>query len=183
MLEFIRRPGINHFSRSSLIVCGLALLLCGVTGCKGKSPELQSSIEVLSIRDKIRIKELNGEKIDLNAYAGKTVFINFWATWCGPCIREMPSIKKVQETMAEYPVEFLVASNETVEQIREFASGTNLALHYVQVQNLEELAIPALPTTYIISPEGKLVFSETGYRKWDEPMNIELLTKIINAHE
>ena len=54
--------------------------------------------------------------------------------------------------------------------------------NYVRVENLEELNIQALPTTYIFNPAGKLEFSEAGYRTWDAADNIEMISKIIN-HE
>lgn len=78
---------------------------------------------------------------------------------------------------------FLLASNEDPKQIEEFKKRHTYNFHYVHVENLEELKIQALPTTYIFNQEGKLKFSETGYRKWDDPDNIDLITKIMNDHE
>lgn len=157
----------------------LFLLLLAVSCSQKQKNQEQAE----SITDKIKLTELNGQSIDLNQYRGKTVFINFWATWCGPCIKEMPSIERAKNMLKESDIEFLIASNETVEQIQSFNTKRNLNLHYVQLQNLEELGIPALPTTYIINPVGELVFSETGFREWDEAANIELLTKIIEDHD
>lgn len=151
--------------------------------CTTKSPDQAGVQNDGNIVSKIQMKELNGQSIDLNDYKGKTIFINFWATWCGPCIKEMPSIEKAKGLFKDSQIEFLVASNESVGQIESFMKKKDLDLHFVQLQNLEALGIPALPTTYIVSPDGELVFSETGYREWDENSNIELLTKIINTHE
>lgn len=143
----------------------------------------QGQENATQIRDKIKLTELNGKSIDLNQFQGKTLFINFWATWCGPCIKEMPSIERAKNKLAESNIEFLVASNEAVDQIQSFIAKRNLNLHFVQLQNFEELGIPALPVTYIINSKGELVFSEAGYREWDDDANIELLTKIIEDHE
>jgi len=158
------------------------IILASILGCSGKSGN-QAQQGESSILSKIRLKDLKGNPIDLNQYQGKVVFINFWATWCGPCIKEMPSIERAKSILKNKEIEFLIASNESVEQIQSFREKRNLDLHYVQLQNLEELNIQALPTTFIISPDGKLVFFETGYREWDEAGNIELLTKIINSNE
>ncbi|HEY5744623.1 MAG TPA: TlpA disulfide reductase family protein [Chryseolinea sp.] len=164
------------------LVC--VVLLWGMQGCKGKTSEHAAAPETKeSITTKIKIKDLNNEAIDLSQHHGKTIFINFWATWCGPCIKEMPSIERAKNMLKDRDIEFVVASNESIEQIQSFATKRKLDLRYVQLQNLEELNIPALPTTYIINPTGELVFSETGYREWDEAANIELLTKIIDGHE
>jgi len=132
---------------------------------------------------KVRLTELNGQEIDLSQYEGKAVFINFWATWCKPCIQEMPTIANVQEKLQNENVIFLLASNEEAVQIDKFMKKHNYNFRYVHLENMEALNIQALPTTLIYNPQGKLKFSETGFRIWDEPQNIELITKIINDHE
>ncbi len=133
--------------------------------------------------NKIKLKELNGQSIDLSQYEGKTVFINLWATWCKPCIQEMPTIESAQEKLKNENVIFLVASNEEVTQIEKFIKKRNYSFHYVHLENLEALNVQALPTTLIYNQEGKLKFSETGFRMWDDPKNIDLITKIMNDHE
>ncbi|QNA46292.1 TlpA family protein disulfide reductase [Lacibacter sediminis] len=128
--------------------------------------------------DKIKLTELDGTPIELHQYEGKTIFINFWATWCGPCIQEMPSIQKAKTSLKDEDIVFLFASNEEVEAIEAFKKKQSYDFHYVRVENLEQLNIIALPTTYIFNPDKKLVFSEMGYRKWDNKNNIDL---ILNA--
>lgn len=132
---------------------------------------------------KIKLKELNDQPIDFAQYEGKTVFVNFWATWCKPCIQEMPTIENAQNDLKNENVIFLFASNEDLDQIVAFKKRRAYNFHYVLLENMEELRIQSLPTTFIFNSEGKLKFSETGYRKWDDPDNIELITKIINDHE
>lgn len=183
-LENCTSKTIRIYRLNFIVSSFSVLLMLGVFGCAGKSSDQSAAKEVNeSIIAKIKIKDLNNQPIDLNQYQGKTIFINFWASWCGPCIKEMPSIERAKDILKNSNIEFLFASNESVEQIKGFTTKRNLNLHYVQLQNLEELNIQALPTTFIISPDGELVFSETGYREWDEAGNIELLTKITNGHE
>lgn len=132
---------------------------------------------------KIKLTELNDQPIDLAQFEGKTVFINFWATWCKPCIQEMPTIESAQNSLKDENVVFLFASNEETERIETFGENHTYHFHYVHLENMEGQNIKALPTTFIFNPEGKLKFSEAGYRKWDDPANIELITKIMNDHE
>jgi len=183
VMKYTATPFKRHDARLvTTLAC--AMLLWSMPGCRSKTSEQAAAPEVKeSITTKIKINELNNEAIALDQHRGKTIFINFWATWCGPCIKEMPSIERAKNILKDRNIEFMVASNESVEQIQGFATKRNLDIHYVQLQNLEELNIPALPTTYIIDPTGELVFSETGYREWDEAANIELITKIIDSHE
>lgn len=159
------------------------VFLLMLASCKEKEsvnnqdkPEVKTKVE--SEFDKIKLTELDGKLIDLHQYEGKTIFINFWATWCGPCIQEMPSIQKAKNSVKDEDIIFLFASNEEVEAIEAFKQKKSYDFHYVRVENLEQLNIMALPTTYIFNPNRKLVFSEMGYRKWDSKSNIDL---IINA--
>ncbi|MBK5279104.1 MAG: TlpA family protein disulfide reductase [Bacteroidia bacterium] len=132
---------------------------------------------------KVKLKELDNQDIDLDQYKGKTIFINFWATWCKPCLQEMPSIERLQNQLKDDNIIFLFASNEELDQIEKFKKKQSYAFHYVHLENLEELNIQALPTTYIFNAEGELKFSEAGSRNWDSPSSLELITQIMNDNE
>jgi thiol-disulfide isomerase/thioredoxin len=130
--------------------------------------------------ENIELSGLSGEKINLTDYEGKAIFINFWATWCRPCIQEMPSIASLQNNLAGKNIEFLFASDEEVEKILKFKESRSMNLNFVRVENPEALGIEALPTTFIFNEKGELVFSEVGFRKWDDPATMEMVTKLIN---
>jgi thiol-disulfide isomerase/thioredoxin len=131
-------------------------------------------------RDDIVLTDLSGKTLDLDSHKGKVVFINFWATWCKPCIQEMPTLAIAQEKFKNENIVFLFASNEEPDQIEKFQKKHPYNFDYVRVENLEALNIQALPTTYIFDSEGKLKFSEAGLRAWDSVENIELISNIIN---
>lgn len=159
----------------------VALLI--IFGCKektnrkvesGSKPEITTAL--------LKLTDLSNVAIDLDKYKGKTVFINFWATWCKPCREEMPSIQNTIEVLKNENIEFIFASNESSELVEDFKSGHDYGFNYVLANNLEELNIMGLPTTFIFNPDGNLVFSETGYRKWDDKENIDLILNIIK-HE
>ncbi len=135
--------------------------------CTGNQSEL----------DKIELHTLDGTPIDMDDFKNKTVFINFWATWCKPCIQEMPTIAKAQELLKDKNVVFLFPSNESVDLIEGFKERRSFDFNYVQVQNLEALNIMALPTTYIFNPKGELIFSEAGFRDWSTEENLALITQ------
>lgn len=127
--------------------------------------------------NKIILKDLNGQPINLEKYKGKTIFLNFWASWCKPCIEEMPSIEKAQNILQNEEVIFLLASAESAEEIDAFRNTHDYKFNYARIENSEELNIQTLPTTFIFNPQGELVFSEAGYHKWDEKNNIDLIRK------
>lgn len=159
------------------------LFLFSLLSCTGGPKDQSGSTLPEADIAKVNLKEMNGQPIDLSQYQGKAVFINFWATWCKPCRQEMPTIESAQKVLKNETVIFLLASNEDMAQIDEFMKRHTYPFHYVRLENLEALNIKVLPTTFIFNPEGKLKFSEMGYRKWDDPDNIELITKILNDHE
>ncbi len=160
------------------------LLLIGLTGCtNSKKEKPNSSAEVIREIDKIRLTDLNGQPHSLKQYLGKTIFINFWATWCKPCIQEMPSIKEMQNILQNENIIFLMASNESSEQIEEFTNTRDYKFNFVRIENSEEMNVQALPTTFIFNKKGELVFSETGSRKWNEKNNIDLILKIAKEND
>lgn len=126
--------------------------------------------------DKIKLQSLDGSPINMDDFKGKTVFINFWATWCKPCIMEMPTIAKAQDQLKDKNVIFLFPSNESVDLIKDFKEKRNFDFNYVQVQNMEALNIQALPTTMIFNDKGMMTFSEMGFRDWSTPENLALIT-------
>jgi thiol-disulfide isomerase/thioredoxin len=156
------------------------LLLISAMSCVNKSPDQSAEADVGPIsRGTVRVTELSGERLDLSQYEGKVVFINVWATWCAPCVREIPSIARVRQQFDDSRIEFLLASNETHEQIRQFVNEAFGDTHVVRLENFEELGVQAMPTTFIFDSHGELVFSETGLRLWDEKSSIDLLSGII----
>lgn len=158
----------------------IALLLCSAACNTAERPD-PVSYENKTELTNIRLIGLDQQGVDLGKYKGKTVFINFWATWCKPCLLEMPSIEKAQYLLRNEEIVFLIASDESIEQIAEFRSRHDYKFNYLRIENSEDLDIQALPTTFIFSPEGRLVFSEPGERKWDDSANINMILKIIKT--
>ena len=152
-----------------------------ISGCnQNRSKE---AIGANDVRKTIQLTDLAGQSVDLTKYEGRVVFLNFWATWCRPCIEEMPSIASAKKLLGNTDIVFLFASDEDVERIKSFEKKNSLGLEYVQVTNFNELSIQALPTTYIFDASGKTVFSETGYRKWDDSANLQLLQNLTSTNE
>ena len=152
-----------------------------LSGCNDNNNQMNSGTKKEREINTIQLKDLSGKIISLDIYSGKTIFINFWATWCKPCLQEMPSIEKARELLKGKNIEFLFASDETTEQITAFKTDHDYSFNYVTCENMDALNIAGLPTTFIFNPKGQLVFSEMGYRKWDDKENIDLLLEIINS--
>jgi thiol-disulfide isomerase/thioredoxin len=152
-------------------------ILLGFSACQSGDKDT-TDIAVKNNRaiSRLKLVNLSGQSIDLSQYKGKTVFVNFWATWCKPCVEEMASIEKAQFQLQKNLVVFLLASNEAFSEISQFSANSGYKLNFVRIDNFEEQDIQALPTTFIFDSFGNLIFSESGMRKWDEPGNIQLIT-------
>ena len=117
------------------------------------------------------LEDQNGNFVKLSDHKGKVVIVNFWATWCPPCRKEMPSMQRAWEVLraddiemlainvgedsdvifaftAEYPVEFPLLMDKTSSVTRQWR-------------------VRGLPSTYVVDPDGKIVYQAIGSREWD----------------
>jgi thiol-disulfide isomerase/thioredoxin len=150
----------------------ITLLVSCATSTKKAEDKIQLS--------DIRLTDLDGREVLLNDEPGQSVFINFWATWCRPCLAEMPSIDRLQNKLEGEKILFIFASDEEPEKIKQFLSERKIKGRFLRVENPEELNIQALPTTFIYNAKGEMIFSEAGFRQWDEPSTVEMVKRIIN---
>lgn len=133
-----------------------------------------------SFRDGLSITTLNGDKVELSEYGDKVVFLNLWATWCAPCIKEMPSIEAVSRKFGD-KVEFILASNEQIEKIIQFKTKKPFDLNYVFMNSSpESMGVYALPATFIINRNGEIAFEEKGSRDWNSEESVNLINKILD---
>lgn len=115
-----------------------------------------SEIPEVSINS-IEMRDINGKKIDINKYTGKPVVINFWATWCAPCVKELPEFVELQETYKN-KVNFIFVSDEDLQKINNFKTRKKYDLLFVKsILPFDELEINSRPTTCFYDKEGKLV--------------------------
>lgn len=157
------------------------LILTTLNGCNERSKEKPApSSGLIRDIDKIRLTDMNGQSLSLKQYSGKTIFLNFWATWCKPCVQEMPSVKEAQNILKDKGVIFLLASDESLEQIQEFSNSHDYKFNYVRIENPEEMNVQTLPTTFIFNSRGEKVFMEAGARQWNEKNMIDTILKIVN---
>jgi thiol-disulfide isomerase/thioredoxin len=120
--------------------------------------------------------DLYDNKVDLSAFKGKKVLINYWATWCGPCIQEMPSLLKAQEVLKGENYVFLLVSDESIKRISRFKYLKNYNFTYLKsTTSLASMRIFTLPTTVICNEDGKKVKTMVGAIEWDSKQMIKKL--------
>ena len=104
----------------------------------------------------------------LDNFRGKVVFLNFWATWCPPCVAELPEIQRAYEKYGE-DVAFLLVTNQDRQVVESFMEkyGYALPVYYSGTTPPEAFQSSSIPTTFIISREGRIVTRKTGAVNWD----------------
>jgi thiol-disulfide isomerase/thioredoxin len=129
----------------------------------------------------LRLKTLDGKPIDFAAQRGHTIFLNFWATWCGPCRMEMPSIARLAANPRMKDVVFYIASTEDdPDGIRRYAERENLKLPFVIVDGSipEAYKTGGIPVTFVIAPDGRIAIAELGAAQWDTPPVIDRIEAV-----
>ncbi len=120
----------------------------------------------------IFLKTLDGQNHTLEQFAGKVVLVNFWATWCLPCVREMPSMERLYRSYKGRGLEILAISLDqgNEQEVRDFVKKLELTFPIVLDPGHEAKAlykVLGLPTTYLIDRRGRVVGYGMGPREWD----------------
>lgn len=118
------------------------------------------------------IKDLNGKTVDFSQFRGKVVFLNLWATWCGPCRVEMPSIQNLYNSTDHDQVVFVMLSIDAPEnqpKVVKYINDKEFTFPvYVPAGPLtRQLDVPSIPTTFIISKDGKIKSKKVGTANYD----------------
>src|SRR5688500_16752803 len=118
------------------------------------------------------IKDLQGNRIDMNQFKGKVIFLNMWATWCGPCRVEMPCIQALYEKLDHDKIIFVMLSLDTDENRQKIVryideKGFTFPVYQPSGSMPKQLQVSSIPTTFIISPEGKIEMKKVGTANYD----------------
>ena len=145
-------------------------------GCNSGISKSRDFSDLESIQLKTLFVDLNDNKVDLTVYKGKKIVINYWATWCRPCIKEMPGLKRAEEILENHNYIFLLVSDETTSKISTFKKDKNFDFNFLKsVESNEMLGIYSLPTSYIFDENGKKIETIVGTIAWDSEQIINKL--------
>ena len=152
-------------------MCCFLLLGCNLDNTKNEN---LSDLE--SLQFKTSFVDLYQKDIDLSVFKEGKIIISYWATWCGPCIKEMPSIKRAEKILEDYGYTFLLVSDETITKISKFKNERNLDFNFLKSsKSFETLGVYSMPTSYIFDEKGNIIETIVGAIEWDSE---EMITKL-----
>jgi thiol-disulfide isomerase/thioredoxin len=152
---------LNHIKLSLLL-----FIIAAFISCSGESDSQTQDNSQESIVENAMFTDLDGNDVSIKDYEGKLVLIDFWESWCGPCLQVFPAM---EELRGEYPEEFEVLAvtvglNEGPAEAREFAeeNGYDFKFLYDEYGVFDRLGGQGIPFKVYVSPEGELIQIEMG---------------------
>ena len=157
---------------------GVYVLSCFLlSGCNLANTNNENLSDLESLELKTSFIDLYENDIDLSsAFKEGKIVISYWATWCGPCIKEMPSIKRAEKILKDYGYTFLLVSDETISKISKFKNEKNFDFNFLRSSKpFETLGVYSMPTSYIFDENGKIIETIVGAIEWDSE---EMINKL-----
>ena len=131
----------------------------------------------------LQFEDLNGSQFSLRDFKGKTLFINYWATWCNPCLAEMPSMVELYNIYKDnQDIVFLYLSKENkntiIDYIPKDETLSQLPLYKI-ISDDELFSTRGIPTTFIVDSSGEVVVKDVGSAIWNDQSVIDYLNNIL----
>ena len=114
-------------------------------------------------------KDLSGAPANLSELSGKALVLNFWATWCAPCVAEMPNLQRLRDKTSDLDVQFACVTREPVDLVRKFVEkrGIDLPVFVLETEPPDCFKSRAIPATFVLDKNGVIVMRHFGAARWD----------------
>ncbi len=127
--------------------------------------------------------DVNGQRVIRNSYKGKVTVVNFWATWCPPCVEEIPSLNRLREAMQGKPFELIsIDYAEDTQRVKKFLQKVDVDFPVLLDSDGKVAAnwgALVFPSTFVIGPEGYILFGVNGGIVWDSPDVINTMNSLL----
>ena len=127
----------------------------------------------------LHLADMDGKRIDLAQLKGRWVMVHFWASWCGPCRREMPTLAQVMRSFAPERLQVLLVNTaETDDEVFSFLASVAPELNTLMDKDgqvTERWQPRGLPSTFFVDPQGSLRYLALGGRDWTLPLYQDFL--------
>ncbi|MFO7603933.1 MAG: TlpA disulfide reductase family protein [Gammaproteobacteria bacterium] len=134
----------------------------------------------------VRLEDMDGRVQALQEYRGQWVFVHFWASWCGPCRKEMPHIQRLIQIMEDQGLAFMIINTaESEDTVFTFLGGVAPELHSLLDRDglvTEAWQPRGLPATYLVDPAGQVRYQALGGRPWHEKVYVDFLRALTDGN-
>ena len=170
------RPQGLRLKRSIASMLMLLLLVLGTSWPSSSKAQLRDGLGVAygsPPAPALVVETLEGGRFDLSAQRAKVVVINFWATWCPPCVEELPALSRLWRKLGDDGLLVLAISvGESDETVRQFLAKFEPTLSFpigvnLSATTLELWGVQGLPVTYVVNKTGNIIYSARGARQMD----------------
>ena len=132
----------------------------------------------------LELSAVDGRKVALAGLKGRVVVINYWATWCEPCIDEMPSLERLRTKMKGRPFEVLAVNyGESSERVSRFVAKMKLTMPVLldpYKNSVDAWKVRGLPMTFIVDGKGEVRYWSFGERDWSEGEALRLVERLVS---
>lgn len=127
-----------------------------------------------------KLETLDGHEVTFGSFQGRTVFLNIWATWCPPCIAEIPSIEFLNDSVKDDGVAMVLVSPEPLDEVAAFVKkrGWHVPIYVAREGMPLVFQTANVPTTYIVNRRGEIVFQHIGRADWNTEECREFLRRL-----
>ena len=158
-----------------VLLIALLLTLAGLSACNsGRPPRIGETAPDFTVTDSQRT-------VSLNQFRGKPVVLNFWASWCPPCVEEMPSLVQLQKTLGNKVTIVAVSEDADDSAYKQFVRDHSVDLLTVRDPKQTANALYGtfkFPETYVIDRDGKIVRKFIGATDWTAPELVDYFNKL-----
>ena len=170
------------------ILLTITLLMSSQLIADWQQPELSHNLTPVitaTTASDFELQDMDEENKKLSDYKGKVILLNFWATWCPPCVREMPSMERLyQQVGAENFKVIAVNQMEDIDQVFAFTGQLEVDPTFEILFDSNSLVsqqygVRGLPTTYLIDKKGKIRYRAVGGREFNHPEVLKIINSLI----
>ncbi|HUW49772.1 MAG TPA: TlpA disulfide reductase family protein [Sulfuricella sp.] len=131
----------------------------------------------------LQLKDLGGKSHDLRDYRGKVVMVQFWASYCSPCLKEMPSMGRLEQKLKGKPFTILAVNmGETDKEVKDFLTKVKTDFTILMDKDGKALAdwkVFVAPSTFLVDPKGVIRYTLQGGAEWDAPEYVAKITELL----
>ncbi len=164
-------------------IINLFFILFFLVSCSQKVDAPMSKVSQ-NINSEFNLPNLDNAYVSSDEYKGKYILINFWATWCAPCVKELPSLNNLNKIFLKNDSFEMIAINigqekSVVKKFLNEKASVDFTVLLDEKMELSNWNVQAIPTTFLVDKTGKVLYKSEGEKSWDDPKFITFFNSFL----